>query len=63
MGGSQSKSPTFTCESVLSSSTYKLKRRTYISSRDQTGSYVIEPSAASYNKELYEDIVCLKNAH
>ena len=61
MGGSQSKAPTYTCESVISSSRYKLRRRTFTSSRDHTGSYVIEPSAATSNKELYEDIVCLKN--
>jgi len=61
MGGSQSKAPTFTCESVLSSKNYNLRRRTFTSSRDLTGSYVIEPSAATYNKELYEDIVCSKN--
>ena len=57
MGGSQSKAPTYTCESVISSSRYNLRRRTFTSSRDHTGSYVIEPSAATSNKELYEEAI------
>ena len=59
MGGKQSPSG-YKCESILSSSTYILKKRYYISDIDQTGEYVHQPSVATRNKELYESIKCTK---